>query len=147
MPSKCLQTGKYWPEKLAVELFSKLWGLQNLVWVSRLHFIQKEITDRSLVYLEPNSQTIYCQLYLWKQWTWSVVPSVFWFNAVRLLVSILTGTSRLCRNGDFAQIIHMASNATYIQTFSYNYMVECCVNKQLKVTAKLSGESLLTLYY
>ena len=30
----------------------------------RLYFIEKEITDRSLVYLEPNNQTTFCQLCL-----------------------------------------------------------------------------------
>ena len=37
---------------------------QNLVWVSRFSFIEKEITDSSLVYLEPNNQTTFCKLCL-----------------------------------------------------------------------------------
>ena len=37
---------------------------QNLVSVSRLYFIEKELTDRSLVYLEPNNQTTFRQLRL-----------------------------------------------------------------------------------
>ena len=79
-------------------------------------------------------------------------------------MNILIRTSRLCRNEDFAQITQMASKShimveiftifhnkstvlSYIETFSYNDMADCCVNKWLKVTAKVSGESLLTLYY
>ena len=78
-------------------------------------------------------------------------------------VSCLPRTKRLCRNGDFAQVTQMASNnhimvkiftifynlsavLSYIEMFSYNNMADGCVNKWLEVTAKVSGESLLTLY-
>ena len=45
-------------------------------------------------------------------------------------------------------IFHNYSTAlSYIEKFSYNNMADCCVNKWLKVTAKVSGESLLTLNY
>ena len=70
--------------------------------------------------------------------------SRYLFKIVMLLANILIGTSRLCRNGNFAVIIQTPSNThimgkIYIEMFLYNNMVDCYVKKWLKVTAKVSG--------
>ena len=61
-------------------------------------FIEKEATDGSLVYPEPDKQITFRQLCL-KAMNMVVLPSVCRFETARLFANILTGTSRLCRNG------------------------------------------------
>ena len=64
---------------------------------------------RESVYLEPSNQTTFCQLCL-KTINMVGRSSVCWSKTARLLVNILIGTSRICRNEDFVQITQMTSN-------------------------------------
>ena len=71
---------------------------------------------QTVFYREKNNRRVSCLLRtkqpdnsvncVWKQSTWSIFPSVCWFKIVRLLVNILIGPSRLCRNGGFADYPH-----------------------------------------
>ena len=74
---------------------------------------KKTITPRFLVYAEPKLRKLSIN-YVWKQWIWSVLPSVCWFKTVRLLVNILIYTSWLCRNGSFSQITCFDRLQTYM---------------------------------
>ena len=121
---------------------------------TRLFFIEKETTERSADSLEPNNRQLSVNC-VWKQWTWSVIPSVCWFKTVRLLAIILIRTSRPCTIWDFADYLdtskypHKGRNFIYLsqiidhvetsdlEKFLRNNMADCCVNKQLKVTAKV----------
>ena len=76
-------------------------------------------------------------------------PSVCWFKTARLL-------SEHCRHEGFGQITQTSSNTRimveiftifqnysafllYIETFSYNNMVDCCVSNWLTVAVKVSA--------
>ena len=85
-----------------------------------------------------------------KQWTWTVLFSTCWFKTVRMLKNILITRSK-CWNGVFEKITQMLSYThtmaemlsystvlSYIEMFSCSNMADCCVNKQLKVTPKVS---------
>ena len=71
--------------------------------------MEKETTDGSLVYPEPNKRATFRQLRL-KAMNMVVLPGVSWFKTVRLLGNILMATSKPSRNGGFARIPQMPSN-------------------------------------
>ena len=72
--------------------------------------LEKETTDRSLLYPEPNNQATFCQSCLKAMHMVGLSQCVALRQQARLLTNILIMTSKLCRNGGFTQITQTPSN-------------------------------------